>query len=164
LTVPDPRGNGELLPVYNLNPAKLGLLNELDDNSAMNTRVYRGVDVSFNLRLSNGGSIFGGTSTGHVVTGTCEVDDPNTLRFCDQGDYAIPLAILLQAGGQLPDAVGHPGRRQPAEHSRNGSRHHLQPAERQPGDERHEHVGSGTRPGQCDPRAAAGSTGLTVLF
>ena len=51
LTTPDPRGNGELLPVYNLDRAKLGLVNELDTNSNLNTRVYNGFDVSFNYRL-----------------------------------------------------------------------------------------------------------------
>ena len=51
LTTPDPRGNGELLPVYNLDRAKLGLVNELDTNSDLNTRVYNGFDVSFNYRL-----------------------------------------------------------------------------------------------------------------
>jgi hypothetical protein len=106
LTVPDPRGNGELLPVYNLDRAKLGLVNELDDNSASNTRVYRGVDVSFNLRLSNGGSFFGGTSTGHVIIGTCEVDDPNNLRFCDQGDYGIPFATSFKLAGNYPLPYG----------------------------------------------------------
>ena len=69
LTTPDPRGNGELLPVYNLDRAKLGLVNELDTNSDVNTRVYNGFDVSFNYRLPKGGTIFGGTSTGHVIVG-----------------------------------------------------------------------------------------------
>jgi hypothetical protein len=102
LTTPDPRGNGELLPVYNLDRAKLGLVNELDTNSSMNTRVYDGVDVSFTYRLRNGANIFGGTSTGRVVAATCEVDDPNNLRFCDQGDYGIPFATQFKLAGSYP--------------------------------------------------------------
>ena len=35
--VPDPRGNGQTLPVFNLAPAKLGLVNEYDSNSSINT-------------------------------------------------------------------------------------------------------------------------------
>jgi hypothetical protein len=102
LTTPDPRGNGELLPVYNLDRAKLGLVNELDTNSNLNTRVYNGFDVSFTYRLRNGASIFGGTSTGHVLAATCEVDDPNNLRFCDQGDYDIPMATQFKFAGSYP--------------------------------------------------------------
>jgi len=102
LTTPDPRGNGEPLPVYNLDRAKLGLVNELDTNSGVNTRVYNGFDVSFNYRLPKGGTIFGGTSTGHVIAGTCEVDDPNNLRFCEQGDYDIPMATQFKLAGSYP--------------------------------------------------------------
>ena len=102
LTTPDPRGNGELLPVYNLDRAKLGLVNELDTNSSVNTRVYNGFDLSFNYRLPKGGNIFGGTSTGHVIAGTCEVDDPNSLRFCEQGDYDIPMATQFKLAGSYP--------------------------------------------------------------
>ena len=102
LTTPDPRGNGELLPVYNLDRAKLGLVNELDTNSDQNTRVYNGIDVSFNYRLPKGGTIFGGTSTGHVISGTCQVDDPNNLRFCQQGDYDIPMATQFKLAGTYP--------------------------------------------------------------
>src|SRR6266853_2348344 len=89
VTVPDPRGNGERLPLYNVNSAVFGQVNELDTNSAQNTRVYKGVDVSINWRLPGGGNIFGGTSTGRTLTNTCENEDPNYvsgtapgLRFC----------------------------------------------------------------------------------
>jgi hypothetical protein len=102
LFTPDPRGNGEMLPVYNLDRAKLGLINELDTNSSVNTRVYNGFDVSFTYRLGNGGSIFGGTSTGHVLVGTCEVDDPNNLRFCEQSDYDVPMATQFKLAGSYP--------------------------------------------------------------
>jgi hypothetical protein len=102
LTTPDPRGNGELLPVYNLDRAKLGLVNELDTNSDQNARVYNGIDLSFNYRLPKGGTIFGGTSTGHTISGTCQVDDPNSLRFCQQGDYDIPMATQFKLAGSYP--------------------------------------------------------------
>ena len=102
LTTPDPRGNGELLPVYNLDRAKQGQVNELDTNSDQNSRVYNGFDVSFNYRLPKGGTIYGGTSTGHVLAGTCQVDDPNNLRFCEQGDYDVPMATQFKLAGSYP--------------------------------------------------------------
>ena len=88
--------------MYNLDRTKFGLVNELDTNSSVNTRVYNGFDMSFNYRLGNGGSIFGGTSTGHVITGTCEVDDPNSLRFCEEGDYDVPFATQFKLAGSYP--------------------------------------------------------------
>jgi len=56
LSVADPRGNGQTLPVYNLAASKLGQVNELNANSTDNTRVYNGVDVTFNWRLRGGGT------------------------------------------------------------------------------------------------------------
>jgi hypothetical protein len=64
--------------------------------------VYRGVDVSFNLRLRGGGSVFGGTSTGHTISADCEVDDPNNLRFCEEGDYDIPLRTSFKIAASYP--------------------------------------------------------------
>ena len=102
LTVPDPRGSGPPLPVYSVSPQKFGLVDELDSHSTENTRVYRGVDVTFNLRLRNGGTVFGGTSTGHTLTGTCQVDDPNSLRFCDETAYTVPLRTSFKLAGNYP--------------------------------------------------------------
>src|SRR4030095_13921826 len=45
VTIPDPQGNGGTIPVYNVNRAVFGQVNELDTNSSINTRVYKGVDV-----------------------------------------------------------------------------------------------------------------------
>jgi hypothetical protein len=102
LMVPDPRGNGQMLPVYNLDRAKLGLVEELDTNSTERTRVYRGVDASFNLRMRNGATIFGGTSTGHTTQVTCEVEDPNSLRFCDDTQYNNPFRTSFKLAGSYP--------------------------------------------------------------
>ena len=37
-----------------------------------------------------------------MVVGTCEVDDPNSLRFCEQGDYDIPFATQFKLAGTYP--------------------------------------------------------------
>jgi hypothetical protein len=105
LSVSDPRGNGQTLPVYNLDRARLGLVDELDTNSE-NTRVFNGVDVSFNLRLRGGATVYGGTSTGRVITNNCQTEDPNSLRFCDQGDYDVPFTTQFKLAGSYPLPFG----------------------------------------------------------
>jgi hypothetical protein len=113
ILIPDPRGNGEMIPVYNVSNSVFGRVNELDTNSSNNTRAYRGVDVSFNLRLPRGASVFGGTSTGHTITQTCDVEDPNYIiggtagvRFCDQTQHDIPLLTVFKLSGTYPLPYG----------------------------------------------------------
>jgi hypothetical protein len=106
LNVPDPRGNGQTLPVYSIAPSKFGLISEIDTNSSNNSQVYRGVDVSFNMRTPGGGQVYGGTSTGHTVSVTCDVTDPNSLRFCDQAQYHIPWLTLFKVAGSYPLPYG----------------------------------------------------------
>ena len=57
ITIPDPRNNGQTVPVYNLNRAKLGLIDELDTNNSENKKTYNGVDVSFTSRFGGGGTV-----------------------------------------------------------------------------------------------------------
>jgi len=102
LTVPDPRGGGPALPVYSIARDKFGLVDELDTNSAANSRMYRGVDVSFNVRLRGGAAFYGGTSTGRTISETCQVEDLNSLRFCDQSAYDIPFRTSFKIAGSIP--------------------------------------------------------------
>jgi hypothetical protein len=106
LNVVDPRGNGQTLPVYNLAASKLGQVNELNANSTDNTRVYNGVDLSFNWRMRGGATVFGGTSTGRTLSSTCQVEDLNSLRFCNQGDYSVPFATQFKLAGTYPLPYG----------------------------------------------------------
>ncbi|MGH9146499.1 MAG: hypothetical protein ACRD1Q_07305, partial [Vicinamibacterales bacterium] len=112
-TTPDPRGTGELLPVYSVNPLKFGQVNELDTNSSNNTRVYKGIDMSFSARLRGGATLFGGTSTGRTLQNRCEAEDPNFLqggtpglRFCDDGQFDVPRATLFKLAGTYPLPYG----------------------------------------------------------
>jgi hypothetical protein len=105
VTTADPTGNGQALPVYNLAASKLGQINELDTNSPNNRQWYKGVDVSVNMRW-HGASLYGGTSTGRTITVTCDVADPNNLRFCDQTQYDAPLRTLFKLAGTLPFPYG----------------------------------------------------------
>jgi len=96
-TVPSPIGN-DTITLYNLNPAKASAFNLLDQNSSSNYRKYSGYDVNFNSRMK-GLTLFGGVSMGHQVANTCEVEDPNQLRFCDQSQLSIPYYTQLKLNG-----------------------------------------------------------------
>jgi len=100
--IPDPRGNGQMLPIYNLQRAYLGLVNDLDTTSETNWRHYNGVDVTLNARGSNGMSVAGGVSVGRSIANSCDVGDPNQLRFCDQTLYDIPLAKTVKLTWSYP--------------------------------------------------------------
>jgi hypothetical protein len=101
LQIRNPLDASELIPIYNLNPAKRGLVREVDKNSARNRRWYNGVDAGVTAR-AGGGTVFGGTSIGRQVFVNCDVDDPNSLRFCDQRDLDIPYLAQFKLAGSFP--------------------------------------------------------------
>ena len=88
--------DGTPVTVYNLDPAKRGLVNTLDTNSNINSQVYNGFELSFNGRLRNGATWFGGTTTERVVYNDCDTDDPNDFRFCDQSALAESIPFLTE--------------------------------------------------------------------
>jgi hypothetical protein len=82
---PSPLNNGEMVTVYNLDPAKRGLVDNVVTNSDSNRRVYNGFEASVQARLPNGAVILGGWSADRTVSRTCDTNNPNLFRFCDQG-------------------------------------------------------------------------------
>lgn len=84
--VANPIGNGEMITLFNLNPAKAGQYasNLTDFNSDINRTIYDGFEVSFTARLPKRATVFGGWTNDRVITITCDQYDPNKLRFCDQ--------------------------------------------------------------------------------
>ena len=90
--------DGTPVTIYNLNPAKLGVVDLVDQNSASNSRVYGGYDIGFNARV-NKLNMFGGVSTGRTIANTCEVEDPNQLRYCDQSAYDLPFLTQVKLAG-----------------------------------------------------------------
>jgi hypothetical protein len=96
--IADPRGTGSL-PLYNLDRAYLGLVNELDTTSDNNKRTYNGYDITVNGRGPRGTTFGGGVSVGHTISVICDVADPNALRFCDQTQYDIPWSTTLKLNG-----------------------------------------------------------------
>ncbi len=102
LSVPDPRGNGQTIPVYSISSSKLGLVNEVDSNSSENTRSFNGVDITMNARMAGGATLLGGVAIGRTLEVICGVDDPNSLRFCDQTALAVPFQTTFKLSGIYP--------------------------------------------------------------
>jgi carboxypeptidase family protein len=95
----DPRlpggGGGVVSGVYNLNPNKVGQvqdLAQLDSNfGADPTEYWHGVDVGVNARLRNGLIVQGGTSTGRTVQDNC------ALRSVLPETYSWSTIVITQA-------------------------------------------------------------------
>jgi carboxypeptidase family protein len=105
VNVPNPLVPGEMIPIYNLNSTKLAQVNEIDRNSDKNGKWYSGVDLGFTARV-RGGNVFGGTSIGRTITANCEVENPNSLRFCDQRELDIPYLAQFKLAGSYPLPYG----------------------------------------------------------
>src|SRR6185503_2896833 len=67
-----------------------------------NTRVFNGLDFLVHARMRNGISLSGGTSTGRSLANTCVVENPNSLRFCDQTQLDIPFTTNVKLFGAVP--------------------------------------------------------------
>jgi hypothetical protein len=102
VTIADPWNVGGTIPIYNLDPAKLGQVSNYDTNSDENRQTYNGFDVSLNARFGQGGTLITGFSSGLARSRTCEVDDPNNLRFCDEGEFDIPFDKNFKLAGSYP--------------------------------------------------------------
>jgi hypothetical protein len=105
INIPNPMNPSEMLPIYNLNVTKRGLVETIDKNSTENRRWYNGFDVGFTAR-ARGASLYGGVTAGRQTTVNCEVDDPNSLRFCDQRDLNLPYLYQLKLAGTYPLPYG----------------------------------------------------------
>jgi carboxypeptidase family protein len=94
---------GEIVPVYNLNSNKQGLVERWDYNSTnsdLRRRTYNGFELGYAARLGTRGSIFGGWTIDRTINVECDtVDNPNNFRFCDQRDYGMPYLHEMKFGG-----------------------------------------------------------------
>ena len=86
------------LPVYNLDPALLGLTNLYDQNSPNYKKWFNAWDLGFQSRVF-GGTVFGGASFGQSVTVNCDVQNPNSLRFCDESKLGEPYRAQYKMSG-----------------------------------------------------------------
>jgi hypothetical protein len=105
MNTPNPLRPSEMIPIYNLSRSKLGLVHQLDKNSNSNQKWFNGFDIGFTARV-HGGNVYGGIGTGRQLTVNCEVDDPNSLRFCDQRDLGIPFLTQFKLSGSYPLPFG----------------------------------------------------------
>jgi hypothetical protein len=103
--------DGTPITMFNLNPSFAGLTPILHQTNAPNSQranVYNGFETSFNARLPRKISLFGGWSADHQADTTCDMpanasnlDDPNSLRFCDMAGSSLTVAgIPIQSLGQ----------------------------------------------------------------
>jgi hypothetical protein len=115
-----PGGGGqEICGLYDLNPAKFGLVDNFVTHSkayGKQREVYDGFDVTLNARFGHGGLLTGGLSSGRTAINQCfAVDSPGQLRFCDvkppfrtdvkfMGSHPLPWG--LQASGVIQSTPG----------------------------------------------------------
>ncbi|HEX3644263.1 MAG TPA: carboxypeptidase-like regulatory domain-containing protein [Vicinamibacterales bacterium] len=116
-TPTDPRLplSGQPIPIYTLNPAKVGVaIDNLYTYSTQNKSAYNGFEVSANIRRDKF-LLFGGLTTDRLITSSCDGstgtqdlsargssarDNPNSLRFCD-----VNLATSGQPAGVFKTTV-----------------------------------------------------------
>ena len=120
LTVPsDPRlpggGGYQVGPLYNKTPAAFTRVQDLLIKSTKDvgddTRVFNGVDVTFNVRSVNGFTFSGGTSTGKVVNDWCAVRAA-VPEATVHPQPVLPRRVALPDVVQRSGLVHHPeGRR-----------------------------------------------------
>jgi Carboxypeptidase regulatory-like domain/TonB dependent receptor-like, beta-barrel len=106
--VPSPL-DGEPVTIYNLNPAKQGMV-DLLDTTADHSKArfsFQGIELTFKARLPNGGNMLGGWSAGKVVAVECaNFSDPNTFRYCDHSELDIPFRHSFRFAASYPLPLG----------------------------------------------------------
>jgi hypothetical protein len=113
--IPDPRGNGETLTVYNLAPVKRGLTDIVDITSDTNRSYWNGVEFTTMGRFGAGGTMYGGLTVGGASYNVCDVEDPNNTvssgttattngsRYCERSE---PWLLQIKFGGAHPLPLG----------------------------------------------------------
>jgi hypothetical protein len=84
--------------LYDINPAKLGQVNNLRTQAShygKMTEVFDGVDVTIGARFGKGGQVQGGLATGRTVTDNCGfvVDSPSTVTAGSPAGAALALPV-----------------------------------------------------------------------
>ena len=94
--------DGSSITIYNLNPAKQGQVKLVDSNSTVNSKQYQGYEFSFTARLPHNANLFGGITADRTRRNSCDTNDPNALRFCDESQYKIPFRPDYKLSGNYP--------------------------------------------------------------
>jgi hypothetical protein len=97
--------SGRDVTVYNQDPALRGRFDVLWDNYPELDTLYRGVDLTFNKRMSNRWMLMGGVSVGRNegdIYGTSDLNNPNfTFRHGIIGND-VPVSLRASGVYQLP--------------------------------------------------------------
>jgi hypothetical protein len=115
-TISNPLG-GEPVTLYNLNPAKRGIIDQVIEFAPGDEQIFDGLDVTVTGKFGRGGIVNSGAQMGRTQARTCTTSDPNTLRFCDvsfpfmgENAYkvivAYPLPYGIQASGVFQSFAG----------------------------------------------------------
>jgi hypothetical protein len=98
-----PGGTSGPLTIYTLNPALLGQVNNQYKNSTQNYRIYDYLEFGLNAPLPKKGFVQTSFSPGKVRQNTCDVENPNNLRFCN---IDLPFRSLYKVSGGVPLPLG----------------------------------------------------------
>jgi hypothetical protein len=109
--------DGEQITLYNLDPAKRGVIDNVIEFAPDNARVFDGLSITATGRFGQGGLVNGGVTMGRTTTESCTVFDPNARRFCRvsppftaetsyKAIVAYPLPFGLHASGVFQSAAG----------------------------------------------------------
>lgn len=93
---PNPLNASEQITIYNLNRAKQGQSDLVDYTSHINKTTYTGFHLTVNARLPRGGTLVAGWSDERTAMVTCETNNPNERRFCDQNGKLFQEAGVTQ--------------------------------------------------------------------
>jgi hypothetical protein len=93
--------DGTPITVYNLNPAKASALAILDTSAGSDRQqTYNLYQMEFRTRLTGAATFFGGISAERTLNVKCDgPDNPNLLRFCDDGENGLPFLKSLKLAG-----------------------------------------------------------------
>jgi hypothetical protein len=97
--------DGTVFKAYTVNTAaQLAQVADFDTNAGSDRKqIYNGGDLTFNVRIPGGGTMFGGFTMERTLRVTCdEPDDPNFLRFCDDRDNDLPWLKQFKFAGTYP--------------------------------------------------------------
>ena len=111
-----PGGGGEVITLYNLDPAKVGQFSGFFTNSA-DFQVYNGFEMSASFQLPKEGFAMTSWTSGKTHTYDCTVENLNSLRFCDRttpfrhifkisGGVPLPYNVMVSGNFQIFDTPG----------------------------------------------------------
>jgi len=132
-----PNGGGYAVSgLYDVSPTKSGQISNLVTDSQGYGNIYQyfnGVDVTLNVRMRNGLTFQGGTSSGQTVADACEARASLTELNLGIGaglatSTVSPTSPLLPRGVRHPDAVPRPGELYGSEDRRAVQRRHAEQA------------------------------------